>query len=338
MTEQSQELVHVRTPTYKRPAALRRCLQSLIDQSWGNWICDVYDDDRDGSGREICESIGDDRIRYNHNYIQRFASKNIDMCFGRANPHAATYFFVLEDDNYVLPSFISDNIAICESSGVNIVLRNQLIEFASGTENASISNYGVLDNMFIEGVYAPERFRLALIAGIGVSNGGLFWSCDATSRLEIGVKCTATVQEYLRTYSIIEPVYVAMHPLAVWAENAAQTTRNAELSTSYLRRELDLKHCVQSLQRLAWLSAGEQERRNYLGAETFSTSMAERERALIKGLLRGFWRSQALPLSTGLHAFSRGLLIRLFGRAYPEFSEFLELVRQSETVAERRRG
>ncbi|MGR9172698.1 glycosyltransferase family A protein [Hyphomicrobiales bacterium] len=336
MTEKTQELVHVRTPTYRRPAMLRRCLQSLIDQTWSNWICDVYDDDPGASGRGVCNAFNDPRIRYNHNVPQNFASKNIDSCFTARNPLGAEFFFVLEDDNYVFPDFVRHNIDLCRTQGVNILLRNQLIELASGTDHASLSEHGVLDHLFREGLYSPERFRLSLITGIGVSNGGVFWSRHATTRLEIGVKCTATAQEYLRTYSINEPVYVAMQPLAVWAENAEQTTRNAELSSSYLRRELDLKRCIQSLQRLAWEAAGRNERSAYMTSNSFASTAAEREQALIKALLLGFWKSDALPFSTKLRTFARGLMIRILGRPYPEFGEFLKQIQHSGNATAKR--
>ncbi|MCM2458096.1 glycosyltransferase family 2 protein [Rhizobium sp. CG4] len=323
----SNELVHVRTPTYRRPVMLRRALESLINQTWSNWICDVYDDDPDAAGREVCASLNDDRIRYNHNSPQNFASKNIDQCFTKKNPHSADFFFVLEDDNFVFERFIEENIELCHLHNVNVVLRNQVIETASGTENARLSDVGVLNHLFKEGLYPPERFRLSLITGIGVSNGGLFWSRHTKSTLEIGVKCTATAQEYLRTYAISEPVYVAMTPLAAWAENAEQTTRNAEIDASYLKRELDLKRCIQSLQRLAWLSAGKNEKENYITNEAFRSSISEREYGLLKSFLIGFHQSHALTFRAKLKAMSRGLLIRVVGKNYPEFYEFLSKVR-----------
>lgn len=89
--------VHVRTPTYRRPALLERCLRSLMAQTWTDWVCDVFDDDPDQAGRTVCERLGDPRIRYVPNRPQRFASRNIDSGFSALNPHNAEYFFVLED-------------------------------------------------------------------------------------------------------------------------------------------------------------------------------------------------------------------------------------------------
>jgi hypothetical protein len=321
MAEQSGGLVHVRTPTYKRPAALKRALESMIAQDFGNWVCDVYDDDPEAGGRAVVEALGDGRVRYTHNQPQKFASRNIDSCFSAANPHDADYFCVVEDDNFVLPGFFSENIALCREQHVEIVLRNQFIEHASGTPAARLSEGGVLDALFTEGLYRPERFRMSLLIGIGVSNGGLFWSRDARSQLEIQFPCTATMQEYMRTYSIVEPIYVAMTPLAVWAENAEQTTRNAELKASYLSRELDLKRSIQVLQRLVWSSSPQDARRSFLTDPVFTPDAAERSRALTKALIP----HGLAPFKSGksVELTARGIAIRTLGRVTPEFDRFL---------------
>ena len=322
MTERNNGLVQVRTPTYRRPDMLRRALRSLQAQGWSNWVVDVFDDDPDQSGRAVCEELADDRIRYHHNAPQKFASKNIDGCFSAANPNNADYFCVVEDDNFLMPEFMADNIRLCRGEGVQIVLRNQLVEHASGTAGAHLSKEGVLDYLFVDGRYEPDQFRMSLLIGIGVSNGGLFWSRDAASELEIGYPCTATMQEYMRTFSIREPIYVAMKSLAVWAENAEQTTRNAELRVSYFRREIDLKRHVQALQRLVWRLSPADRRRTFLSDQRFSQQPAQRSRSLTKALIAH--PPAGLAPRAILELAARGVMIRCIGRLSPEFKPFLQ--------------
>ncbi|WP_193335587.1 glycosyltransferase family 2 protein [Devosia beringensis] len=328
MSSFQPDRVHFRTPTYKRPEALRRALQSMIAQTAPDWVCDVYDDDPAEAGRQVVASLDDSRIRYTPNKPQLFASRNIDHCFGADNPHGAEFFCVVEDDNSIQPDFCAENIALARRAGVEIVLRNQVIEYASGTPDARLGTQGVLDDLFTEGTYDAEEFRLALLAGIGVSNGGLFWSVRARSILEIEFACTATLQEYLRTYSIVEPVYVAMTPLAVWAENAEQTTRNAELHAGYLRRELDLKRAVQALRQKVWGETSQAQRATFLTSPRYAAPVEVRvthvAKALIdQGLEGHVSRREALRLR------ARGLMIRMLGRLTPEFDRF---------VASRQRG
>jgi len=322
MPEFQPGLVHIRTPTYKRPEALARALRSMIDQTWPHWVCDVYDDDPGQAARLVVEELGDPRIRYTANAPQLFASRNIDQCFSADNPHGAEFFCVVEDDNFILPEFCAANIALTRALKVEIVLRNQFIEEASGTARAWLSADGVLDGLFTEGLYDAADFRLSMLAGIGVSNGGLFWSVRARSPLEIGYPCTATLQEYLRTYSIAEPVYVAMDSLAVWAENGEQTTRNSELSANYLRRELDLKRAVQALRQKIWSEATVAQRASFMTDARFTAPIAVRANHVGKALV-GEGLNAYVPPAEALRLRARGLAIRLLGRLTPDFADFV---------------
>jgi glycosyltransferase involved in cell wall biosynthesis len=320
--------VQVRTPTYKRPEALRRCLQSLQAQTWENWICDIYDDDPEGSARAVCEQVGDPRIFYHRNSPQKYASRNIDQCFSRNNPHDADYFCVVEDDNYILPEFMEANIETCRSQGVELMLRNQYVEFDSGTPEARLSEFGIFDDMFVERIYEPEEFRLSLIPGIGVSNGAMFWSKDALSELEIGFSCTATLQEYMRTFSVAERLYVAREPLAVWAQNGEQTTRDLGGGASWLKRELDLKRAIQILQREAWRMAGDK-RRDFLRSELFTYPARLRARGLVKALITARV-GDVLDAREKIELAGRGLLIRGAGRVAGDFHAFLSSRRSGQ--------
>jgi hypothetical protein len=323
MMSQTQPLVHVRTTAYKRPDALRRGLESLQAQTWSHWICDVYDDCPEGSASTVIATLDDPRIRFHHNQPQLFASKNIDQCFTQRNPHDATYFFVLEDDNYVLPAFISDNIALCDRHGVNVLFRNQLVEFSSGTDNAHISTSGVLDDKLAGGLYSADLFRLCLMADIGVSNGGLFWSCAAATDLEIHYDCSSTLQEYMRTFAICEPIYVAMEPLAVWAENGAGTTRDFGNKAGYFKRELSLKRSVGILQRKAWSLAKAADRQAFLTHPVFRYPERQRATGLVKSHTQ-FRVGRSLELAEIAKLAFRGGVIRLIGKVEPAVLPFIQ--------------
>ena len=53
MSQYQPDLVHFRTPTYKRPEALRRALSTIITQRSPHRVCDVYDDDPAEAGRAV---------------------------------------------------------------------------------------------------------------------------------------------------------------------------------------------------------------------------------------------------------------------------------------------
>ncbi|MEM9342258.1 MAG: glycosyltransferase [Pseudomonadota bacterium] len=314
--------VQVRTPTYKRPEALRRCLESLIAQTHQDWICDVFDDDPEGAGATVVADLADTRIRYWQNTPQNFASRNIDQCFSKANPNRAEWFCVVEDDNFLLPGFMEANIAAARQADVQIVFRNQLIEWDAETPDARLSENGILDRKFRERTYSPEHFRLSLLADIGVSNGGLFWSHRTVSDLEVHVPCSATLQEYYRTFAVAEPVFVAMEPLAVWAENGSQTTRDLGVGSARFWREVSLKASVARLQRMAWRQAPQELRAQFLSDEAFAYPTEKRARGLVKSLLQP-GAGHALPLRERARLMMRGAAIRLIGRPEPGVTPFL---------------
>ena len=84
-------------PTYNRPAILRECLKSVIEQTFRNWEMIVIDDCSplpvESSVRDILDS--DNRIRFVRNLRRRTtpASKNLGVSFAR---HDLILF--LEDD------------------------------------------------------------------------------------------------------------------------------------------------------------------------------------------------------------------------------------------------
>lgn len=314
--------VHVRVPTYKRPDLLRRALMSLQAQTWSDWVCDVYDDDPDAGGREVCRVLNDTRIHYTQNKPQKYASGNINACFTLNNPRDADYFCVVEDDNYLLPNFMADNIALCLQHKVNLVLRNQLIEYHSQVDAPTLSTGGLLDERFNEGIYTPESFRLSLIMGIGISNGGLFWTRDARSPLEVTCASSAVLQEYIRTFTLSEPIYVAMAPQAVWMENAAATTRNDGDQAAFVQRELNLKRAIQVLQRAAWHRAGAGIRQDFVSNPAFRSAADVRERGLIKAHL--LVRPKHVPLKEAIELLLRGTLIRLGGKTTADFDELVK--------------
>jgi hypothetical protein len=315
-------LVHVRTPTYQRPGPLERCLRSLIAQSHSTWICDVFDDDPDAAGRAVVAALGDPRIRYSQNRPQKLATGNIDRCFTSENPYGAEYFCVLEDDNFLLPEFFAANIADMARAGVEIVLRNQLVEFNTASDGAHVSRGGLLDERLTERCYEPAHLRLAVLADIGVSCGGLFWSCRSLSDLEIHLRCSATLQEYLRTFAIAEPIHVAMRPLAVWAESGEGTNRNQGEKIGWLRRELALKASVARLQRHAWRTASPEQKAAFLEDEAFRYPAEQRARGLVKSLVR-LDVGAVLPLREVVRLAVRGLLIRIAGRPEPSVQGFV---------------
>ncbi len=219
-------LCEVRIPTYNRPILLKRALNSLLAQTHRAWTCKVYDDSTNDDAQGICASLGDPRISYHRNPFKRGASGNIDHCFSLIGD--AEYYCVLEDDNFLFPAFIEQNIQCIQRSGCSLVLRNQRIEDdCRGSADGTLTAATTLASSFHGGIFSADLFRTSVLFGIGVSNGGLFWRRGCKTKLEVCLTGEdAAFDEYLRTFSVRDAVCVEMEPLAVWRNNGSESTRS----------------------------------------------------------------------------------------------------------------
>jgi glycosyltransferase involved in cell wall biosynthesis len=120
-------LCEVRIPTYQRPQLLKRALTSLVDQTYSNWVAIVMDDSPQQEAQAVVESIADERIHYAPNATQLGCAGNINRAFATRSLVGGHYACILEDDNWLLPTFLAENIAALNIHGVDLLLRNQAI-------------------------------------------------------------------------------------------------------------------------------------------------------------------------------------------------------------------
>lgn len=244
----NHSMVEVRIPTYKRPEMLRRAIQSLVSQSHSNFTAFIFDDSIDGEAEGIVSSFSDERLSYQKNEYNLGCAKSLDKSFSPRPFSDAKFLFVLEDDNVLLPTFIEENIACLELSGLGIVQRNQESWFHSKSGEYYPLGETTLEGKWEGGVVSMLRVAAMLFCHVPISNGGLFWRCDATSNLVVGdaVKDGA-IQEFARTSQVREDVYCAMKPLAKYTVMDS-TTRGAvpymqaAVFMQFLRRRLYANH------------------------------------------------------------------------------------------------
>ncbi|MBW4473809.1 MAG: glycosyltransferase family 2 protein [Stenomitos rutilans HA7619-LM2] len=213
------QLCEVRVPTYKRPDLLKRALNSLQSQTYRNWCALVYDDSPDQEGRSVVEDLQDSRILYKPHPTNLGRSKNIDFAFCPEAYVDGTYAFVLEDDNYLFPEFIEENIDSLNRNQVSILLRNQEKRLEKNGESMPM-NATTRGKWFAQGVYTPEQLYARLFFCEGISNGGLFWSTQTiSSDLQVGAQVEHSWhQELFRTLKIQEKIVFEPTPLCVFTE------------------------------------------------------------------------------------------------------------------------
>lgn len=228
-------LCEIRVPTFKRPDLLKRALDSVLEQTHVHWVALIFDDSVDQEGRSVVESYKDERFLYRPNPQNLGRSKNIDHAFYPKAYVGGTYAFVLEDDNYLFPSFIEENINALNINHVSIVLRNQEMRLEKNGVSAPM-HITTRGKWFSQGVYTPQQLHTRLFFCEGISNGGLLWNTQTIqSNLQVGDQVEHSWhQELFRTLSIQEKIVFEATPLCAFTQ-FERTYKKINLSPKHNR-------------------------------------------------------------------------------------------------------
>lgn len=211
-------LVEVRVPTYRRPELLLRALESLRAQEGTDWAAVVMDDSPDQEGAAVVAGLADARISYRPNLRNLGSSGNLNQAFATPALLGGTYAFVLEDDNWLLPGFIRENLNLMEEQPAKLLLRNQQIWTQTASESTPTGRT-TRGEWMREQTYAPLDLRAHLFFYEGISNGGLFWRTEMNTDLQVSSRIAdAGLQEYCRTLQVRENLRFASKPLCCWSE------------------------------------------------------------------------------------------------------------------------
>lgn len=105
MNESKEQLVSIGLPTFNRAGEIRKCLNSLLAQSYKNFELIISDNASTDATRQICEEYAakDKRIKYIRQKENMGLTKNWDFVFRQAG---GEYFMLASDDDWYDPDFI----------------------------------------------------------------------------------------------------------------------------------------------------------------------------------------------------------------------------------------
>jgi len=91
-------------PTFRRPGLLLRAVNSVLRQTFEDWVCELHNDDpHDPYPSELIERIGDERITVVNHKENLGAVRTFNLFF-KSIPEP--FFALLEDDNWWEPEFL----------------------------------------------------------------------------------------------------------------------------------------------------------------------------------------------------------------------------------------
>ncbi|MEM9823743.1 MAG: glycosyltransferase family A protein, partial [Bacteroidota bacterium] len=122
-------------PTFNRAKLLEKCIQSVLAQQLTNWELLIIDDGSTDTTREVIQSFADKRIAYHfQEKAERSQARNRGIDLARAE-----HLCFIDDDDYVLPNYLSDFYRAIESGEKTTILRTGFYyEFGEERKQAPI--------------------------------------------------------------------------------------------------------------------------------------------------------------------------------------------------------
>jgi glycosyltransferase involved in cell wall biosynthesis len=112
--------------TYKRNLLLKRAVQSLLDQTFTDWVCEVHNDlPGDDFPREYIDGLKDHRFNVINHPQNLGTTQSFNLAF---NGCQESYASVLEDDNWWESTFLEEMIALLDQNpGISIAWSNMYV-------------------------------------------------------------------------------------------------------------------------------------------------------------------------------------------------------------------
>ena len=105
-------LVNVTIPCYRQLHQARRCVESVLAQSFTDFDLTLADDGDSDEYRAFAESLGDPRVRYRRNATRLGAMRNMFQAIGAGT---AKYALAFHEDDLLGRNFLSATVGILES-------------------------------------------------------------------------------------------------------------------------------------------------------------------------------------------------------------------------------
>ncbi len=179
--------------TYRQPELLVRALQSVLRQTFTDWVCEIHNDDpNDSFPDRLAAEVNDPRITVVNHPVNFGGTKAFNLVF---RPVETPYVTLLEDDNWWEPNYLQRLIEVMDlHPTVNVIGSNtrkwrmesdatwtELETFLPPTSEVKLLHWPIAYNLFgnrignaallcrsanISDYIVPEETSLAMTEGV----------------------------------------------------------------------------------------------------------------------------------------------------------------------------
>lgn len=200
--------------TYKRSSLLPRAVQSLLNQRFSDWVCEVHNDCPDDNFPEnYISSLNDKRLIINNHKTNLGATVSFNLAFKNVD---SEYVSILEDDNWWEPEFLQEMVALMDNNpGINVAWSN--MNLWQEDINNQWKNTGKTIWSGSTGTTIFEWPASKQAMGALHSNGSMIFRSNNAHNYIIPEKVLFNAVELIRERSFEHPILLNNKPLANFA-------------------------------------------------------------------------------------------------------------------------
>ncbi|PTR01271.1 glycosyl transferase family 2 [Mucilaginibacter yixingensis] len=200
--------------TYNRNQLLPRAVNSILNQTFTNWVCELHNDNpEDNFPAEYIRSLNDDRFVVINHPQNLGATSTFNLAFAACNEDYAS---ILEDDNWWEPAFLQTGIeAMLADNSVEVIVCNENI----WVEQIDGSWHDTRQTIWPE-TMGQQFYTYNLVNKCGsakICNSSMIWKTQHAAQWITPNNIPVDVTEHFRERLMPHPILLINTPLANYA-------------------------------------------------------------------------------------------------------------------------
>jgi glycosyltransferase involved in cell wall biosynthesis len=209
--------------TYKRNHLLIRAINSLLNQTFQNWVCELHNDSvEDSFPEQYIKQLHDNRFIIKNHESNLGGTKSFNLAFTGC---PEKYASILEDDNWWEPDFLEQMINVMDSNPtINIAWSNMFIWREVADSNWANTGKTIWNETETDKTFDWSANRPAMAALH--SNGAMIYKGAEAANYSIPDDCEFSIIEPVRERLFKFPIYLVIKPMANFSHTISTSRSN----------------------------------------------------------------------------------------------------------------
>jgi glycosyltransferase involved in cell wall biosynthesis len=225
-------VVSINVPCYRQLALARRCVDSILAQSFHDFELTLIDDGESDEYRDYVQGLGDARVRYHRNPSRLGAMSNMFQAIGAGT---GRYSFAFHEDDLLSREFLASAVAILEAHPSCGFVAAELREFTvePSAEELGAGTVRPSYDLF----ESPADFLRAILRGIEPMFGSVVYRREALAGVPAEHDAYGTLVDRPFLLSILRRWSAAViHDPLVHYRHHPDATRHKGMSADHVLR------------------------------------------------------------------------------------------------------